>query len=209
MTYDVSEINRRISRKKRKFFLILFASVAVITLLAVLMLLGVDRRVTFASGVLAAVVAFFAIRNLRALSPGVIFCREIEGENILESEAVVGGHVRIYQRWNAPRVKSITGGDRAFGRVNAPRGGSTPPPPGCIRGTVYLRHDDGNVSVIEGLSAAQMELYVEGDRLVRHPGTKYPQIIGRPTDEQPCPLCGEINTAADTACRRCGLGSVE
>lgn len=209
MKYDISEMNRRISRKKRKFLAILFASATAVILLALLMLVGIDRRVTFASGVLMLAVVFFSIRALRALSPATLFCRGLEGENILESEAVVGGHVRIYQRWNAPRVKSITGGDRAFGRVNAPRGGGTPPPPSRIRGTVYLRHDDGNVSVIEGLTAAQMELYVEGDRLLRHPGTKYPQIIDRGTDAQPCPLCGEINTASDTACHLCGLGIVD
>ena len=134
---------------------------------------------------------------LKKYDAKVLMRGEVRGKNIKEYEYAVnsgkGGAGRIYRRVNTP----MTYGNR---RATAPT---------RINGTVYLELDDGNVTSISGLYKSHMEIYEDGDILVKYAGTKFPVVVNREVKKQPCPICGEVNDNSRDACRVCGLTIVK
>lgn len=122
---------------------------------------------------------------------------EVRGKNIKEYEqgisAARDGRNRIYRRVNMP----LTYANR---RTSAHT---------RISGTVYLELDDGNVTSISGLYKSHMQIYEDGDILVKYAGTRFPVVVSRDVKKQPCPLCGEVNDNSRDACRVCGLTIVK
>lgn len=134
---------------------------------------------------------------LKKYDAKVLMRGEVRGKNIKEYEYAVnsgkGGAGRIYRRVNTP----MTYGNR---RATAPT---------RINGTVYLELDDGNVTSISGLYKSHMEIYEDGDILVKYAGTKFPVVVNREVKKQPCPICGEVNDNSRDECRVCGLTMVK
>ena len=134
---------------------------------------------------------------LKKYDAKVLMRDEVRGKNIKEYEYAVnsgkGGAGRIYRRVNTP----MTYGNR---RATAPT---------RINGTVYLELDDGNVTSISGLYKSHMEIYEDGDILVKYAGTKFPVVVIRDVKQQPCPICGEVNDSSRDECRVCGLTIVK
>ena len=54
-----------------------------------------------------------------------------------------------------------------------------------------------------------MDIYEDGDILVKYAGTRFPVIVSRDAKKQPCPICGEVNDESREECRVCGLGIVK
>ena len=124
----------------------------------------------------------------------VLFTPEIKGRNIKEYEYAIHGNrqERIYRKGNMPHTftnKKIL--------------------PLRLNGTVYLKLDDGNIKSISGLYKSHMDIYEDGDILLKYAGTKFPIILSREVKKQPCPICGEVNDETRDVCRSCGLGIIK
>jgi len=199
--YDLNELRKRIATFRRAF-LIIFCVLSLLMVGAlVLIFLGINDTLTFSCIALEFVFLFLFYRLFCSYKPTVLFSREIRGENVMEDEYIgmrkinnfggryrgFGGKVRLYQ--TGANKKKLTSGS--------------------IRSKVYLRLDDGSVICISDLYKSNTDIYEEGDILIKYSGTKYPIVLSRSLERQPCPLCGEINGKSDAACRGCGLGIKE
>lgn len=194
MKYDLTELDDRVLRK-RKRFIAYSTAVGVIAIACIILIsLSLDRGVSFACGFVLLLLAIIEIVLIKAFSVPTLFSKAIEGRNIKEHEwGIQGdGQPRIFYRWgNMPHTFS-----------------NKKIPPRKLRGTVYLELDDGNIKQITGLYKSHMDIYVEGDRLLKPRGVRIPIVVGREVEEQPCPLCAEVNKRGDTRCRGCGLGII-
>ena len=112
----------------------------------------------------------------------IIFSKGFYGENIKEHEYVTGGS-RLY-RYGGLRYT-----------YNPQR----------HKGDVYIRLENGDVTVVSYLPKKHLDIFEIGDTLVCFPGTRYPNVDSREVKEQPCPLCGYVNGKDDECCEKCGL----
>ena len=160
-----------------------------------MILLDFGTWASFAFAVLTVIAVVLLVRLWKRSAPSVLFCRRLEGVNIGENEYSTSGRVPAGGRYRpagmtyTPRVSRASSNTR-------PRG---------LKGAVYLRFDDGNVTEIRDLPIAHTDIYEQGDRLLRHAGTKYPVVLSRDVKEQPCPICGQVNSTDRFSCSRCGL----
>jgi hypothetical protein len=209
MTYDLERLALK-TRKNKTDFLTRFILLALSTLIFLLLafLSNIDE-VKFLSGASLFVILLLLIRLFDKFNPKVLFSREIKGENIKEDENEIMRR-GSYKSGSLPHRQV---GSRTVGT----RSGAAPIAPSTrankkrfhkdqhFSGEVYLRENDGNIALITGLYISQMEIYREGDILLKPAGCKFPIVISRDTERQPCPLCGEINGIERDACPLCGL----
>ncbi len=192
--YDEKEIQKRISQKRKVFLVKLIIDLLLLAGGVVFLILDIDNAMFF-RGI---VVIIFAVAYLSILCdkyrPVTLFSREIKGENI--KEHIYEVYVR---RGVALRPK----------QVGMPYGGQplshTRMAKVSLRSAVYLKLDSGDIKEIRNMRVEHVELYEDGDALLKYAGTKYPVIINRESERQPCPLCGTINAVKDEACLTCNL----
>ena len=193
--YDLSAIELRVSEARRKFKNAVIAC-AIIFLASVGLIIyfyDINDAAVFFAGLVAFNTIIFFTRTLNRFSPAILFSSEIRGINILEEEFALtqrrgfslGSRYAMYIK----RGTHSTGNHRY--RIGA---------------NVYLRLENGDVQIIKGLRQAHTDLYVEGDTLLKPAGVRYPIIVSRDTDKQPCPYCGYINSKGSTECEHCKLG---
>ena len=72
-----------------------------------------------------------------------------------------------------------------------------------------MRCRDGNIYEATGLLPLHTDIYDDNDLLYKPEGAKYPIILDRETNSQPCPLCGTVNKKEEHECRHCGLPVVK
>ena len=195
MRYDPVEIARRVEARKKKFLTLSAIYLAVIIVAIAIPLIFGIRSLIVPGAALAIIFIFVEAGLFKKFNVKILFSPEIKGVNIKEYEysLVKGRGKPIHRRFaNLPHTYA-----------NAKE------PPLRLGGTVYLRKEDGNIAEVEGLFKKHIDFYEDGDTLFKHKGAKYPEVISRETDEQPCPICGKINDAECRACAGCGLKTVE
>ena len=192
MTYDLYELRTRVREMRTRFIrmsvVLLFGIVAAV--ISAIMLKGTTERFVAATLCIILLVGF--VRNVAKSHPVSLFSREIRGKNVKEHEYVIRGR-RAYSRY--------------LGFYKS-RGQDTGEPRGVI-GAVYILEDTGDVTIVDHLHKSHTDIYDDGDRLLKPGGARYPIIIGREVKRQPCPLCGEVNSADDMKCKACGLGIIK
>ncbi len=194
MIYDAEEIAMRVD-KKRKVFLkkIGIISFLIISALAVIILNLNDYATVLCVLAEIPLILSFA-RSFTKHGARTLFSREVSGKNLKEYEYNIYGYTqsRIYHRGIAPRTN--------VNRKNVPL---------RLNGTVYLELEDGNIVSLNGLYKSHMDIYEEGDILLKYAGTKFPIVINREVLRQPCPICGEVNDRSTDFCKACGLRIVK
>ena len=209
MTYDLEKLALKTRKNKTDFltrFILLALSTLIFLILAFLSSIG---EVKILSGASLFVILLLLVRLFDKFNPKALFSREIKGENIKEDENEIMKR-GSYKGGSLPHRQV---GSRTVGT----RSGAAPIAPSTrankkrfhkdqhFSGEVYLRENDGNIALITGLYISQMEIYREGDILLKPAGCKFPIVISRDTERQPCPLCGEINGIERDACSLCEL----
>lgn len=209
MTYDFEKLTLRIRKNKTSFLTRLLTLVISALICVFVMLLSDLGEVKIISGALIFVILMLLLRLFDKFEPKVLFSREIKGENIKEGENEImkrgshkGGNLGYRQvgsrtigtRSGAAPIASSTRANRKIFHKDQ-----------HFSGEVYLREDDGNITLLTGLYMSQMEIYEEGDILLKPAGCKFPIVISRETERQPCPICGEINGSERYSCSQCGL----
>lgn len=193
MRYDASMLRERTIARRREFIIkqAIALALSAISILLISIFFGKLDTVVLISGVLCIASGFYTARLLREYTPFILFSGEVRGVNIKESEYVANikhGSPKIYRRINAPDT-------HANKKISHPN----------LRGSVYIRQENGNIYEAHGLSIASINIYKDGDTLIKPEGAKYPQIVNRKCENQPCPLCGEINFVGSKSCHGCGL----
>lgn len=191
MHYNVNMIAEKVRIRKKKFLIRSAIFVSLLFACIAIMIFTDSDNLFFCSALAFAITVFLEFRTFKKFAPGVIFSREIKGENIKEHEISLSsaGGMRMSHR---TVVMPNTSENRK-------------PPRRRIRGSVYLKEENENIAEISNLSEQHMNFYEDGDILLKYAGTKFPIVISRPVDIQPCPICGRINRNTDNACRTCGL----
>ena len=190
--YDIREMSRIVKRKQIRIIIKLSIIAFFLAFALVFSLLNISRAMTFSSIALVLFCLFALYRIFDTENPTVAFSKEIKGENVMEDEYITGKTSSPDLAFGS--VKPVMPSTRANRRRNGYRGGS-----------VYLKLDCGNIVILSGLTKAQIDLYNKGDILFKYKGTKYPVVISRDVENQPCPICGEINGSEKEACDVCGL----
>ncbi len=193
-TYDEKEIEKRVFQKRKVFLIKLIIDLLLLIGGIVLLILDADNAMFFCG----IVIIIFTLAYLSILCdkcrPITLFSREIKGENIKE-------HIyEVYVRRGfalAPKQAGMGYGGRPLSHTRMAKL--------SLRSAVYLKLDNGDIKEIRNMRVEHVELYEDGDALLKYAGAKYPVIINRESERQPCPLCGTINATKDEACLSCGL----
>ena len=209
MTYDLNDLNHIIKAKKKSFLVKLSALLISIFAFVSVALFAQNQTLVLISGI-GIFVALLLIERLFSRSvPKVLFSKEIIGENIKEDEYEIMKR-GSYKEGKLPHRQV---GSRSVGT----RSGAAPIAPNTrankkafhksmhFSGEVYLKQSNGNIALISGLYPSHLEIYEEGDILIKPAGARFPIVSSRTLNRQPCPLCGEINGDESTACACCGL----
>ena len=190
MEYDLNELSNRIKQRRKALLLRVSILGAIMIVMAVLSIINFNETVTFLCIVLQFPSFYSIVKVFNKLHGKIIFSRELIGENIKENEYGIqnDGQPPIFRWVNTPNTYS--------NRKVHPR---------RLNGSVYIKLKDGNIKEIRGLYKSHMDIYEEGDILMKPAGVQFPIVINRKVAEQPCPDCGEINSAAEEMCSNCGL----
>lgn len=195
MEYDLEMIAQRIHAQRHRFLCRMGIAVGLIVVSLILMLWNFDLTLTFVGGAVIFACLIWISNTLISRPPSILFSREIEGINIKEHEYIErqsqGGLMK-----GTPRIPNLpyTYANR---RSSVPRH--------LVRGRVYLRLENGDVTSVGGCFPKHMDIYEEGDLLYKPAGARFFIVKSRDVKEQPCPLCGSINTNESTECIGCGL----
>ena len=194
MTYDLEKLSFRIAEKKRRFFIgiSLYALLAIVSV--PLMLTG-EKTVVFTGALLLILSILLALRHISRYDPAILFSKEKRGVNGKEHEYVQ----------NAPRGLSPRRAFMLRAKTHSGSGNAGPRTARVRAAQVYIRLEDGNVEILEGLSSLQTDIYEIGDELLRPAGARYPVIVSRSAKRMPCPFCGRINSEGDQQCAACEL----
>ena len=192
--YDEKELKLRIF-KKRQFFIV-YLAIALAILAGGITLLALNLSDTlFFLGIVIIIAALIYITGLlNKFSPLILFSRGIRGKNIKEDvyEVYVRRGIAL-----APKQAGMGYGGRPLSHTRMAKA--------ALRSAVYLKLDGGDIREIRNMRVEHVELYEDGDTLYKPAGAKYPVILGRAVERQPCPLCGTINAVTEGACITCGL----
>lgn len=195
MRYDDEKISWIIAARRRAFKIrCIIISSAILSLLCV-SVVNISDYLTVLCSILMLPLLFRLLRLIKKFDASTLMKGEIRGKNIKEYEYSISGstgQARIYRRTAIPF---------SFANKKAP--------PLRLNGTVYLELEDGNVTSISGLYKSHMDIYEDGDILLKYAGTRFPIVVSRDVKKQPCPLCGEVNDKSLAECRGCGLGIVK
>lgn len=197
--YDSSEIKKRVNDKRRKFLCFFIGLISLFLALLVLICLHLNDTVTVACIFGEGLTLMFIYVLFSKSEPSVIFSAEIKGRSIKEEEYVASLPVGSSLGYRQTGSRGVPQPFAPNTRANKRR---TPP---NVRGEVYIRQENGSITLVRGLSPAHLELYEDEDLLQKYAGTRYPIILSRAPMRQPCPICGEINDITQEACHGCGL----
>ena len=197
--YDFEKLSWRIDEKRKKFkiciviYILLFVA-------GVVMFFAGDDNVAFL-GIIVDLVSIFLFANVwRTYSPTVLFSEEIKGVNIKEHEYVQSVKNGLSMRKNFALRGAKTYSNSGNAKSRRPH----------VRAAyVYVRMEDGDVAVLDGLTSLHTDIYEIGDELFRPAGARYPVIISRNAEKQPCPFCGRINDMDSLECQSCGLSILQ
>jgi hypothetical protein len=192
--YDDERISLIINDRRRSFKIRCGVILALMIVFLTVSIINVSDYLTVLCSMLEFPLLFLLAVEIKKFDAKTLMSGEIRGKNIKEYEYGIHGTStdRIYRRGNMPHTF-------ANKKILHPR----------INGTVYLELEDGNVTSISGLYKSHMEIYEDGDILVKYAGTRFPIVEGRAVKKQPCPICGEINDSSRDACRVCGLAIIK
>ena len=195
--YDLEKLSWRIEAKRRKFKIL--ASVYSITAAVGLALAFVnENKIRMWGFILLGMGVFLLIHLITKYSPLLLFSPDIKGISIKEHEYVATKVARASSAGGRSIAFRNTGGGSNAGNAKSKR-------PHVRSATVYVRLEDGEVAVFDGLTSIQTDIYEIGDELLRPSGARYPIILNRDTEKQPCPWCGRLNTQKSFECEGCGL----
>ena len=191
MRYDEEKISWIVSDKRKSFWHRAGFIISLMLISLVVCIINISDYLTVLFAFFEFPLMFLLARVIRKFNAKVLLGKRIEGKNIKEYEYAIHGERkdRIYRRGNMPHT--FTNNKILPLRLN---------------GTVYLELENGNITSISGLYKVHMDIYEDKDVLVRYAGTKFPIIVSRDVDRQPCPICGEVNDRSLDECRVCGLG---
>lgn len=194
LMYDLEKLSWRVDALRKKFKI--SATVfGIIMLIGAAMLFVKAREVQFFGGVIIAAGIILTIRLIGKYSPTVLFSADVKGISIKEHEYAAVKVARV-SAGRVTRFRSGTGSNDGLAKSNRPHVRSA---------AVYLRLENGDVMLIDGLTSLHTDIYEIGDELLRPSGSRYPIVLSRDIEKQPCPWCGRINSMKDHACQRCGL----
>lgn len=196
MLYSEGEIERRVYERRRRFLSVEICLGLLLVLLCTLVGMNISREISFGAVSLAIIAFIIFVRVWRKNKPEILFCRRLCGTNIAENEYIAVRYTGM--------GRTVRGTSVAVPRRRGESAGSDQRPRG-LKGTVYLRLDNGNIDRVTDLPIACTDLYQEGDTILRYSGTKYPVVVDRAVEAQPCPICGKFNKPDQYSCARCDL----
>ena len=182
MKYDVDDIALRVENAKKRFKITLAVCAMLIISSIFVAASFPETTVVFVCAVTAILSFGYSLGFIKKHNPLIIFSKGFRGENIKEHEYVIGG-TRVY-RYGGIRYRYH---------------------PSRHKGDVYVRREDGEIAVVSCLPKKHLDIFEIGDTLVVYPGTRFPVVEDRMVREQPCPICGYINSSKEEKCERCGL----
>lgn len=203
MNYDFKDLNIKVQKRKKSFicgaaFLLLFSVICIL-----LIAFSGSNEIILISGVALFVIFLLFVKLFEKFNPKVLFSKEIRGENLKESEyeimkrgSYTGNgmrHKQVGSHGTMPYAPNTRANRKAFHKNMH------------FSGEVYLKSDNGNVHLLSGLYLSHLEIYEEGDILLKPRGCKFPVVTNRYVESQPCPLCGEMNGSERDSCPGCGL----
>ena len=193
--YDLEKLSWIIADRRKRFKLWLTLYVCVFIVGAVLFFFE-NKNVMFSGIILAVISIFLTVRLLRRYSPTVLFSREIRGVNIKEHEYVQSarGGYSVKRGFAMRTVRTHSNSGHAKSRR-----------PHVRAAYIYVREENGDVVILDGLTSRQTDIYEIGDEVLRPSGARYPIVISREPERQPCPLCGRRNGMDEACCPSCGL----
>lgn len=196
MTYSEKEIKEAVKKRKKSFFLKTLIPLCLILISALAMIIFPDVTLIFFAVALIIASIVYLFKTVRRYEPRVLFSGEVTGENIKEHEFVTTNRRLSFGARVIVEPKRLQTSAFAAKRTR------TKPPTSAI---VYLRVEGGDVVYLDGLTGAQTDIYEIGDTLYKYAGTRFPVIVGREVESQPCPICGTANRKIETRCTTCGL----
>ena len=182
MKYDIDDIALRVEARKNRFKATIAASTLLIVASVLIAAFYPETTVVFLCAVAILGAVIYLWRYLKNNNPMIVFSKGFRGTNIKEHEYVTAG-TRL-TRYGGISYRYI---------------------PSRHKGDVYIRRDDGEIIVVSHLPKKHLDIYEIGDDLVCYPGTRYPNVDSRETKEQPCPICGYVNSDRFEKCEKCGL----
>ena len=193
--YDLEKLSWIIADRRKRFKLWLALYVCIFIAGAVLFFFE-DKNVVFVGIILAVISIFLTVRLWRRYSASVLFSKEIRGVNIKEHEYVQSarGGYSVKRGFAMRTVKTHSNSGNAKSKR-----------PHVHAAYIYVREENGNVVILDGLTSRQTDIYEIGDEVLRPSGARYPIVMSREPDRQPCPLCGRINGMDEESCPSCGL----
>ena len=195
MTYDFEMLATCVAQKKKAFLKRLYTVLALIVTSLAVIVYNFDKTVSFLGGAVIFASLLYMCFSWMKHNPAVLFSGAIEGVNIKEHEYVErqsqGALAGTSRRPSLPHTYA-----------NRKNNGT---PRHLVRGTVFLRLPNGDVTSWSGQYPKHMEIYEEGDTLFKPAGARFMIVTSREVKEQPCPLCGAINKKEHSECQDCGL----
>ena len=193
--YDLEKLSWIIERKRNRFKIFLAFYCALLAAGVILFFIE-EKTVAFIGAVLVIAAVILIVKHIGAYSPSILFSGEKRGINIKEHEYVA--NIKRGLSGRAVVAKHVANGGSKSGNARIRR-------PHVRSAYVYISENNGNVTILDGLTSLQTDVYEIGDELLRPSGSRYPIIVSRDTAKQPCPLCGRINTMDQSKCSSCGL----
>lgn len=194
MTYDFEMLAIRVEQKKKAFLKRLYTVLALVVISLAVIVCNFDKTVSFLGGAVIFASLLYMCFSWMKHNPAVLFSKAIEGVNIKEHEYVERQSQGLLKGTSRRPNLPLTYANRKSGT-----------PRHLLRGTVFLRLPSGDVTSWSGQYIKHMEIYEEGDTLYKPAGARFMIVTSREVKEQPCPLCGAINTKEHKECRGCGL----
>ena len=193
MNYDAEKISWIVEAKRTAFWRRAACLLALMAAGLVIAIIGITDYLTVLCSLLEFPLMFLLFRLIRKYNADILLKGEIKGRNIKEYEYAVQTGTRT------PIHRKLTVAQTFANRRASPL---------RLNGTVYLELEDGSITSISGLYKSHMDIYEDGDILLKYAGTKFPVVISRDVKKQPCPICGEVNDESRDECRTCGLSII-
>ena len=196
--YDEKGIKLRVFKKRQFFIVYLAIALAILAGGITLIALNLSDTLLFLGIVIIISSLVFITNLLNKYQPKILFSRAVKGKNIKEDiyEVYVRRGVAL-----RPKQVGMGYGGQPLSHTRMAKL--------SLRSAVYLKLDNGDIREIRNMRVEHVELYGDGDTLYKHAGAKYPVILGRAVERQPCPLCGTINAVKDDSCITCGLKIIQ
>jgi hypothetical protein len=182
MKYDVDDIALRVEAAKRNFKITLAVCATLIVASIFVAFYFTETTVVFVCTAIALASFGYFMRFIKKKNPVIVFSKGFSGVNVKEHEYVTAG-TRL-TRYGGISYRYI---------------------PSRHKGDVYVRCDGGKIVAVTHLPKKHLDIYEIGDELVVYPGTRFPNVCGRDVSEQPCPICGYVNSKSEECCESCGL----